>query len=326
MPTMRSRRLGNELRRLRVERGYKVQDIADKLQCGQPKISQIENGKRGIRPLDLTVLLEFYGIEDAGYVASIKRLAKDIHKVDWWSSQGPLLHDSLRDYLTLEADSELIREYVQAVVPGLLQTEAYMRRIFSARHPADKIERLVQTRLKRKELLDSQLDFRLCAIIDAAALHRMNGPWDLVREQYENVLKMSRRSNVDVQILPLDARLPAEQYTPFTLFSLRGEPSVDVTWLEHMTGGTLLEQRSDVQDHVRVWDAFTAAALSPSASQKYLRDLLKDGGTWPGRMTTTTVRSGTRARTAAVTTAASSVPHSALAAKRSATARTAPWA
>ncbi|MGO4754648.1 helix-turn-helix domain-containing protein, partial [Streptomyces sp. 2MCAF27] len=62
MPTMRSRRLGSELRRLRVEAGLRVQDAADALECGHPKISQIENGKRGIRPLDLTVLFKLYGV------------------------------------------------------------------------------------------------------------------------------------------------------------------------------------------------------------------------------------------------------------------------
>ncbi|AXG78233.1 helix-turn-helix domain-containing protein [Streptomyces paludis] len=274
MPTMRSKRLGNELRRLRLERGYKVQDIAEKLQCGQPKVSQIENGKRGIRPLDLTVLLDFYEIDDAAYVASVRRLAKEIHKVDWWSSQGPLLHDTLRDYLTLEADSELVREYVPTVIPGLLQTETYMRRIFETRHPAEKIGPLAETRLKRKELIDAQLDFTLRTIIDVAVLHRISRSPAVAREQLEYLLEMGDRPNVSIQILPLDAAIPAEQYAPFTLFSLRGEPSIDVAWLEHVTGGTLLEQRTDVQIYTRVWDEFTAAALSPSASEKYIRDLL----------------------------------------------------
>ncbi|MFJ2440884.1 helix-turn-helix domain-containing protein [Streptomyces sp. NPDC087658] len=276
MPTMRSRRLGNELKRLRVERGYKVQDIADKLQCGQPKISQIENGKRGIRPLDLTVLLEFYGIDDVAYVASIRRLAKEIHKVDWWSSQGPLLHDTLRDYLTLEADSELVREYDPAVIPGLLQTEAYMRQVFEARHPSEKTARLIDTRMKRKELLDAHLDFTMRTIIEASVLHRISRA--VAREQLEYLLEMGDRPNINIQILPIDAAVLAEQYTPFTIHSLRGEPSIDITWLEHTTGGTLMEQRADVQVYMRVWAEFTAAALSPSESEKYIRDLIKDSG------------------------------------------------
>nr|WSZ96367.1 DUF5753 domain-containing protein [Streptomyces sp. NBC_00857] len=97
-------------------------------------------------------------------------------------------------------------------------------------------------------------------------------------EQLQYLLEMGERTNVNIQILPIDAAIPAEQYTPFTIHSLRGEPSIDVAWLEHTTGGTLLEQRTDVQVYMRVWAEFTAAALSPSESEQYIRDLIKDGG------------------------------------------------
>ncbi|MFE1961817.1 DUF397 domain-containing protein [Streptomyces sp. NPDC059479] len=146
-----------------------------------------------------------------------RRLAKEIHKVDWWSSQGPLLHDTLRNYLTLEADSELIRD--PSVIPGLLQTEAYMSQIFATRHPADKVVQLVKTRMKRKELLDSHLDFRLRTIIDAPVLHRISGSSAVAREQLEHLLEMDGRPNINIHILPLDASIPAEQYAPFTLLS-----------------------------------------------------------------------------------------------------------
>lgn len=272
MPTMRSRRLGAELRRLRIEAGLKVQEVAEVLECGQPKVSQIENGKRGIRPLDLTVLLKHYGVEDDRQCASLRRLAKEIHKVDWWSNQGPLLQDSLRDYLTLEADSELVRAYESAVIPGLLQTEAYMRRLFAV-FPPERVELLVETRMKRKELLDDQSGFCLRAIIDVPVLHRIGGSPDAVLEQLEHLQQAAERPNVNIQVLPLDATLPPEQYPPFTIFRQKGEPPADVIWLEHITGGSLLEQRQDVLRYSTAWDDLTAAALSPAASLQYIHDL-----------------------------------------------------
>ncbi|MFF4699939.1 helix-turn-helix domain-containing protein [Streptomyces chattanoogensis] len=276
MPTMRSRRLGGELRRLRREAGLNVSDAAEKLECGQPKISQIENGKRGIRPLDLTTLLDLYGVEDERQRANIRRLAKEIHKVDWWSGQGPFLHDALRDYLTLEADSQVVRAYEPVLIPGLLQTEAYMQQLFAAMSPSEQIQSLVKTRMKRKELLDNKLGFRLRTIIDAPALHRIEGGPEIAHDQLEYLLEAGKRQNINLQVLPLDANLPMEQYAPFTIFSLQGEPPVDVIWLEHITGGTLLEQRHDVQAYSKAWDELTAAALSPSASQQYIRDLIKE--------------------------------------------------
>ncbi|MEU1782414.1 helix-turn-helix transcriptional regulator [Streptomyces abikoensis] len=276
MPTMRSKRLGNELRRLRAASGLKVSQVAELLECGQPKISQIENGKRGIRQIDLTLLLDRYGVEDTKYRQSLKQLARDVHKVDWWSSQGPLIHDTLRDYLTLEADSELVRGYESTVIPGLLQTEAYMRRLFTLVQPPERVDALVDARMKRKELLEQHPGFRLNVVVDQLALHRIPGSSEEVAEQLGYLMEAGRRPNLLLQIVPLKARLPANQYVPFCLFTLRGEAPIDVAWLEHTTGGTLLEQRRDVQEYAQVWAELTAAALSPADSRSYLRDLMKE--------------------------------------------------
>lgn len=273
---MRSRRFGGELRRLRLEAGLGVKDAAEVLECGQPKISQIENGKRGIRPLDLTTLFKLYGVEDEQLRAGLRRLAKEIHKVDWWSGQGPMLHDTLPDYLMLEADSSLVRGYEHALIPGLLQTEPYMRHLFTGALPSDKVEPMVEARLKRKERLADRHGFRVRVIIDAPALHRIGGGPDIVRGQLDHLLAEGRRQNVSIQVLPLDADLPMEQYCPFTLFSLRDDPPADLVWLENMRGGTLMEQQSDVQAYARAWDELTAAALSPAESRQYISDLIEE--------------------------------------------------
>ncbi|EFE75383.1 helix-turn-helix domain-containing protein [Streptomyces filamentosus] len=276
MPTMRSRRLGGELRQLRLNAGLKVQDAAEALECGQPKISQIENGKRGIRPLDLTTLLNLYGLEDERQRASLKRLAKEIHKVDWWAGQGPFLHDALKDYLMLEADSQAVRAFEPMVIPGLLQTEAYMRRLYDEAVPADQVEALVDTRMRRKVLLDNKLGFRLRTVIDAPALHRIGGGPDLVAGQLAHLLEAGSSPNVTIQVLPLNSALPIEQYVSFSILGLEADPPVEVVWLEHITGGTLLEQNLDVQAYGKAWDELTAAALSPTASRQYIRDLIEE--------------------------------------------------
>ncbi|MFJ2739137.1 helix-turn-helix domain-containing protein [Streptomyces sp. NPDC087440] len=276
MPTMRSRRLGNELRRLRMEAGLKVTDVAEILECGQPKISQIENGKRGIRQLDLTMLLNAFGVEDEGYRAGLKRLAREVHKVDWWTSEGPLLHDALRDFLTLEVDSDVLRTYEPTLIPGLLQTEGQMRAIFDTGHLAHRADALVEARLRRREILLNPTEFDLRVVIDLHAIQRLQGGRDLVVEQLEHLLREMERPNVTVQLLPYDAAVRPAQYVPFCLFTLRGEPASDVVWLEHLTGGSLLEQRKDVQVYARAWNELTAAAMTPSRSRQYLQDVIKE--------------------------------------------------
>ncbi|MEU6445012.1 helix-turn-helix transcriptional regulator [Streptomyces sp. NPDC047046] len=276
MPTMRSRRLGAELRRLRLEAGLKVNDVATALECGQPKISQIENGKRGIRPLDLTTFFNLVGVDDEQYRNNVRRLARQIHKRDWWSGEGPVLDDALKDFMTLEVDSELIRAYECSVVPGLLQTEGYMRRVFATRWTPEKEEEMVRVRFKRQELLEDEGAFRFRAVIDVPVLHRIAGGRHVVIDQLNHLLEMSEHSKVTIQILPLEAALSMEQRVPHYILSQRGEPPVDVVWLEHLSGGTLLEQRSDVAFYLSLWDELTAAAMSAKQSLDYVRKLIKE--------------------------------------------------
>ncbi len=273
---MRSKRLGNELRSLRKASKLSTLQVAEHLSCGQPKISKIENGERGVRPADLCTLLDLYGVDDERFRERIKQLARDVHKVDWWSAQGPLIHDTLRDYLTLEADSSLIREYESMLVPGILQSEGYMREMFSYSQSKEQAEMLVETRMARKRLLDDHLGFRLRAVIDEPALHRLSGDRHVAIEQLTLLSEASLRPNVTIQVLPLKARLPLNQYPPFGLYTFRGTSSMNVVWLEHLNGGTLLEQESTVQDYSRAWEELTAAALAPSASRKFIQGLIEE--------------------------------------------------
>ncbi|MEU3351159.1 helix-turn-helix transcriptional regulator [Streptomyces sp. NPDC037389] len=275
LPTMRSKRLGSELRRLRADKDLTVSEVAKRLGCGQPKVSQIENGNRGIRPGDLSALLDLYEVADEKYRQRLRKLAVDVRKVDWWTLQGPLV-DALRDYLMLEADSGLVRVYEPTLVPGMLQTEAYMRQLFASRLSVEQVDTLVETRLKRKELLDDHLGFRLRTVVDETALHRIPGSGAMATEQLAYLERVGRRPNVTVQVLPVKARFPVDQFGPFSLFTFRGQSSIDVAWLEYLTGGTLLEQEGDVQAYARAWEELTAAALSPSDSRQLIRALIEE--------------------------------------------------
>ncbi|GAB2901302.1 helix-turn-helix domain-containing protein [Streptomyces mayteni] len=275
MPTMRSRRLGNELRRLREAAGLTMGDAARELQSGQPKISKIEAGQQGVRPLDLDHLMTLYGVDEAKDRQNLRRLAAQLRQRDWWTSQGPLLHNDLRDYLTLEADSSLIRTYENQLVPGLLQTEEYMDEIFRHQRTESDAKVMRETRRKRQELLESR-QVRLRAVLDVTALHSMVGSARTMADQLDHLLGLSRRRNVNIQVLPLRRSLPPDQYTPYSILSMRGAPQADYVWLEHLSASTLLEQEHHVRRYSRAWDDHTAAAMSPADSRTHIEALMEE--------------------------------------------------
>ncbi|MDF2258397.1 helix-turn-helix domain-containing protein [Streptantibioticus ferralitis] len=279
MPTMRSRRLGGELRKMREAKGLTMGDAAEALQCGQPKISRIEGGLRGIRPLDLDVLMDLYEIdrtEQADLREAMKRLAREIHQQDWWSGQGTLLHDDLKDYLTLESDSSLIRTYETQLLPGLLQTKEYMAEIFRHQRASDEAQLMLETRQQRQGILETNNGVHLRTVVDVTALNRVVGSPDLMVKQLKHLLDMTDAPNVDVQVLPLKTALPPDQYAPYTIFTMRQPPRADYVWLEHLTGSTLLEKEEDLVRYRRAWDDHTATALSAAESREHIRELIKE--------------------------------------------------
>ncbi len=63
--SLRARVVGAALRRYRERIGYQLEDAARVLDCDRSKISRIESGIRGIRILELRILLGEYGVDPA---------------------------------------------------------------------------------------------------------------------------------------------------------------------------------------------------------------------------------------------------------------------
>src|SRR5215468_9682552 len=61
-PTVRRRRLGLELRRLREQAGVTIEIVAERLECSSSKISRIERGHSGASPRDVRDMLAVYGV------------------------------------------------------------------------------------------------------------------------------------------------------------------------------------------------------------------------------------------------------------------------
>src|SRR5690242_11322294 len=61
--SLRGRVVGAALRRYREMIGYQLEDAARVLDCDRSKISRIEAGVRGIRMLELRILLGEYGAD-----------------------------------------------------------------------------------------------------------------------------------------------------------------------------------------------------------------------------------------------------------------------
>nr|WP_246076554.1 Scr1 family TA system antitoxin-like transcriptional regulator [Amycolatopsis cihanbeyliensis] len=161
--------LGNELARQRVDAGLTQDDAAEILRCTQQKIAHIESGS-GIRPKELDALLERYGTSEAdqAYVRDLQAEGNRRTKRGAFSTR---FRQHMRLLVDMEPSCQRFFSYQALVVPGLLQTEQYMRTLFRAWRPSpsrDQIDRDTTDRLARQRVLDNT-DQQFWFIIDEAA-------------------------------------------------------------------------------------------------------------------------------------------------------------
>jgi transcriptional regulator with XRE-family HTH domain len=268
-PTVRRRRLGTELRRLRDSAGYKLEEVAGILGVAPSTLSRIETGKAPTKSAYLSHLLELYQVTDPGQRQLLVDMAREGHRKGWWAAYDDVLPSGLGVYVGLEAEASGLRSYEIGVVHGLLQTTDYARAVLRAstpRHTADQIERLVDLRMERQRRLDDVPPLDLWVIHDEAVIRRTVGGPTVMRHQLAHLLVTSGLPGVTLQVLPFDSGAHAGHDGPFSIVEFHDRSDSEVVYVESAAGPIYLEKDRDVRASAEVFDRLRAAALPPEAS------------------------------------------------------------
>src|ERR1700684_1749769 len=174
-PTVRRRRLGSELRRLREDHSIKLEEVAERLGVAASTLSRIETGKAPTKSVYLTAMLEMYGVTDPAQRQVLVDMAREGHRKGWWSVYDDVLPTGFGIYVGLEAEAAGLRSFEGEVVQGLFQTPDYARAILrevQVRDTDEQVERLVDLRMKRQEVLDRNPPLDVWVILGGAGVPR----------------------------------------------------------------------------------------------------------------------------------------------------------
>jgi transcriptional regulator with XRE-family HTH domain len=278
-PTVRRRRLGTELRKLRESNGYKLEEVAAQLGVASSTLSRIETGKAPTKSSYLNQMLEMYGVAEPEQRQVLVDMAREGHRKGWWAAYDDVLPSGFDIYVGLEAETTSVRGYEVTVVPGLLQTPDYARAVLREmfpRHTLDQIERLVELRMERQRRFDDDPPLELWAIIDEAVLRRPVGGWAVMRDQLEHLLTMAERPGVTLQVLPFECGAHAGHGGPFSVLEFPTRSDSEVAYVESAGGNIYLEKDRDVRARVDAFDRLRAAALAPCASAELIAMIVKE--------------------------------------------------
>jgi transcriptional regulator with XRE-family HTH domain len=267
-PAVRRRRLGIELRELREAAELTIEQVAERLEVSDSKISRIENGQVGATPRDVRDMATLYGVTGQR-LENLMQLARETREKPWWYEYRDL--KPTIDFATYEAEASKLLFFAPLILPGLLQTPDYARAIIGAIRydlPPEKIERRVEFRMKRQELLTGQKPPTLWVIIDEAILYRMVGDQKVMCEQLKQLVELASLPHVTLQVLPFGAGEHAGLDGPFMIIRFPEPTDPDMVYFEHTGPEHYSDDPTTVAFHASLFEHMRAAALKPDDSLK----------------------------------------------------------
>jgi DNA-binding XRE family transcriptional regulator len=278
-PTVQRMLVGARLRRLRTELGLTRDEAAQAIRASEWKIHRLENGQVGFKDRDIIDLLARYQVTDPAEVADFLTLAREANTPGWWQHYGDVLPSWFRTYVDLEQAATLIRTYEGQFVPGLLQTDDYMRAVVRGAHleeSSDEVGRRVRLRMARQILLTREGPPRLWAVVDEAALRRPVGGKEVMRGQLERLIEATKLPNVTLQILPFAVGAHAAMGSAFSILRFADRELPDIVYLEHLTNAVYLDRRNEVEQYLDAMELLCVDSKPPARTVELLERILHE--------------------------------------------------
>jgi hypothetical protein len=163
-----------------------------------------------------------------------------------------------------QAEAVAIKSYDTQVITGLLQTEAYAREVIDAGYAGRTPDQRVATRMQRQRILERRDPPRIWVMLDEPALDRVVGGREVMREQFQRLLRLADVPTITIQVIPWEPGAHAGLNGSFHLLAL--EDGADVAYVEAPGAGWFVDQPDLVADYSVRHDLIRASALPVSAA------------------------------------------------------------
>ncbi|WP_405817095.1 helix-turn-helix domain-containing protein [Streptomyces sp. NBC_01390] len=275
--TTRRRQLGAMMRKLRARKGLTLEEAGRLVDVSKATVSRYETQAGPVKWIVVDALCREYGATEAERNAVVV-LAKDAKQQGWWSSFADSIPESMNLLLTLEDEAVREDHFSCVYVPGLLQTRAYSTALQRANEvplePAE-IDRLVDIRMKRQEVLDRPKPPRLWAILDESVIRRVVGSPETMKQQLERLLEANESSNITLQVLPFAKGAHSAALGSFVIIG-GTEQALDVVYVDFHTGSLFLEKEEELERYRLAFEYLRAQALDMEASSSMIHRARKE--------------------------------------------------
>lgn len=275
-PTARQRRLGAELRKMRLAAGATTEYAAGLLGVDRTRVSNMESGIRPISPERVRTLACNYACADETYVNALIAMAA-IRERGWWERDRGALAAGLLDIAELEWHAARISTMQTVHVPGLFQTEEYARAVFSAVLPSPtrlEVELRVVHRMERQRVFERPEPPEYVAYVHEAGLRMRFGGADVMRHQLEHLCAASERDGIEVRVLPVEAGVfPGAGHA--LLYAYGVVPQLDTVQLDSAHGPEFTHAEAQLAKYRAHLGWMEDASLSATDSRDFIRKIAR---------------------------------------------------
>lgn len=271
-PLVQRRRLRAELRKARqaTDPPLTQEQVAREMDWSLSKIIRIEAGSSGISANDLKALLRLYGVTDPEQVNLLVALARGARERSWWSAYRDVAPAPLLQLIEYESVASAIRQFETVFIPGILQTEDYARAViqdyYDERPGSDRLRALVELRVRREELFDSDNPPSFQFMLDEAVVRRLVGGATVMRSQLRRLIELADRPNITVEVIPFSAGLHPGMKGPFEIIEFADPSDSDIVFLESPRGDIVSDNPEEVLSYREDFERLVKASLGPRDS------------------------------------------------------------
>lgn len=270
--TIAKLRLARRLGELRVDRGYTANQVCDRLGWGRGKVGRFE-ANVWVRPelSDIRDLLRFYKATEEEQV-ELEDLATIARNRAWWRDQSDIF---VNEFAGFEGDAARISVYMALIVPGLLQTPAYMEALMRTGYqPPSWRSRAIRARLRRQEVLertDGTAPELAAVLTEASLMYKWGTPAER-RAQIEHLIEFARMPHIDLRILRFEDGPHPGLSSGINVFEFPG-PDPTLVYIEDETEIRQISGEKEVVVQVETFRRIQEAATDPLGTIAYLKQL-----------------------------------------------------
>jgi transcriptional regulator with XRE-family HTH domain len=270
----RARALAAALRQVRESRKVKLRELADKLDMDPSYLSRLETGKKIANERTTASILGALGVP-SDERERITNLAQNASEPNWLIVGMPGVPQQLACVVESERAASSIVQWSPMIIPGLLQTDDYVRAIAeTAGLPNHEIESRVMVRSNRRKILTNATPAKYEVFIDEIALTKPIGSPKVMIEQLHYLITMSKCQNVTLRVVPW--RVPWHPGVSGAFVRYEFPDSPPVMHFENHSSSSFVSESDDVENYREVVGMISSYALTPADSQQFIAQVIAD--------------------------------------------------